>query len=181
MSFRLIKLSLIIKSNLKKVQDTAASLFDSMFSWDNDKKDSKKSLFGNKNKEESKKEAKKDKNTLAEDFEEIKQELIDSLSGKQRDRTNLSENSKNELVIFIKVFEKLYTKEFYSDVLSDSLLRKFNFDKDFNILTEESKKEIATAEEKYGITKTAAQKILESIKTEQSNESLEPWNTMQVA
>ena len=167
------------KEQPKKVQDTAASLFDNMFSWESDAKESQP-LFTTK-KEEEKKETKKDKNTLAEDFEEIKESLIQSLSGKQRDQTNLSEKSKNELIIFIKVFEKLYTKEFYSDVLSDSLLRKFNYDKDFNILVEESSKEIAKAEDNYGVFKTAAQKILESIKTEQSNQSLEPWNTMQVA
>lgn len=119
---------------------------------------------------------------MAEDFEEIKEELIEFLTGEQRERITLSNRSKTELVQFIKVFEILYKKEFYSDVLSNSLLRKFSFDKEFNEVIQVMKgKEVAQAEETFGVTKTAAQKILEAVKTEQGNEALQPWNTMQVA
>lgn len=107
--------------------------------------------------------------------------MIDSLQGENQNRINLSGKSKTELVRFVRVFQKLYSKDFYSDILSNALLRKFNFDKEYNVMVLTESKEVATAEDIFGFTKTAADKILESIKSEDSNENLEPWNTMQVA
>lgn len=57
------------KEEPKKAKDTAASLFDDMFSWDNDKKDT--SLFGFKNKKEEKKQKDPNAPLGEEEFEEV--------------------------------------------------------------------------------------------------------------
>ena len=95
-------------------------------------------------------------------------------------KINLSDKSKKELIKFIHIFAQLYSKEFYSDNLTAALLRKFNFDKEYNVLTEKEKEEQQySGNEVIGMT--AASRILQNIKAEESNESLEPWTTMQVA
>jgi len=59
--------------------------------------------------------------------------------------------------------------------LTYSLLRKFEFDKQYNILANNEQEE----DSEYGINKTAAQRILESMRAEESGDNIEGWNTMQ--
>jgi len=105
---------------------------------------------------------------------------LTSLRAGQRNNVNLSENSRKELIFFIKIFQRQHKKEFYSDTLSNALLRKFNFDKEYNIVIAETK-EAEKRTDEFGISKSAAVKILESIKNQGSNEDLHAWNTMQIA
>lgn len=86
-----------------------------------------------------------------------------------------------ELSRFVKIFAQLYDKEFYSDKLTAALLRKFNFDKEYNLLLEKEKKEREEREREDEMSLTVASRILRSIKAEESNVTLEPWTTMQVA
>lgn len=93
----------------------------------------------------------------------------------------MSEKSKVNLIRFILIFFKLYKVDFYSDYLSNALLRKFNFDKEYSALEEASKSGMDQEEDGFGGGESYAQKMLKSIRGSDNNKNLEPWNTMQVA
>lgn len=94
----------------------------------------------------------------------------------------MSERSIKDLIRFVKIFSKLYSQDFYSDNLTAALLRKFNFDKEYNLVVNQEKvEEEKEAEDKLAIGKAAAHRIFQSLRAEEMNENLQPWTTMQVA
>jgi hypothetical protein len=103
------------------------------------------------------------------------------LSSRKSEKVTLSDKSKKDLIRFVKVFGKMYTREYYSDKLTDALLRKFNYDKEHNIILEDEKGEEKSDTDGWMLGKTAASRILDAIKAGESNVNLVPWTTMQVA
>ena len=79
-------------------------------------------------------------------------------------KVNLSEKSVKDLIRFIKVFSKIYKTEYDSDKLTYSLLRKFEYDKQEANIIEAEKQE----EEDFAVGKTAADRILATIRAEES-------------
>lgn len=92
----------------------------------------------------------------------------------------MSEKSKVDLQRFVKIFSKFYKNEYYSDPMTNALLRKFNFDREYLILAEQSKiqNEVEAAE-----SASNHYQILNFIRHESkelNSENIQPWSTMQI-
>lgn len=88
-----------------------------------------------------------------------------------------------DLVVFIKIFSKYYQQDYFSDSLTNALLRKFNFDKEYTSSLEESKEEMTAIQNESNILDEIDRGIKKNVffKINENNDNLQPWNTMQVA
>lgn len=107
--------------------------------------------------------------------------MLSDIQGNKRDKLNLSEKSKIDLARFVQIFHKFYKLDYYSDPLTNALLRKFNFDREYLRLADQSKYQADSQLEE----RTSVQSQMSSYSCiegkEINSENIQPWSTMQIA